>query len=317
MKALKRVLLMALVLGLVAIPVQTAFAAKYKVGFCVMTLAFTWMQYSYRAILDEAAKYPEIELIVQDAQMNPQRQVEICEDFIVQGVDAIITDPLDVTTLIPTMEKAKAAGIVFVTFDRRAFGGPYLFHVGCDDVFGGRLAAEYIAAKLNGEGKIVHILGQVGSSPAINREKGFKEQLAHYPRLKIVYEQSGQFSREEGLRVMEDAITATGGKFDAVFCANDDSALGAIQAMKDAGIDLSKVIVVGYDGVPDGLRAILAGELDASIQYPVDMASLAMKQLAEYLIQGKIPAVLDYDMLPWLIVKANIETGNFYPELKK
>jgi ribose transport system substrate-binding protein len=317
MKFLKRVLLMALALGLLSVPVQTAWAAKYKVGFCVMTLAFTWMQYSYRAILEEAKKYPEIELIVQDAQMSPERQVAICENFIAMGVDAIITDPLDVTTLIPTMEKAKEAGIAFVTFDRRAFGGPYLFHVGCDDVFGGRLAAEYIAAKLNGEGRIVYISGQVGSSPAINRDRGFKEQLAHYPKLKIVYEQSGQFLREEGLRVMEDAIVATGGKFDAVFCANDDSALGAIQAMKAAGIDLDKVIVVGYDGVPDGLRAILAGELDASIQYPVAMASIAMRQLAEYLIYGKMPAVIDYDILPWLIVKANIETGDFYPEITK
>lgn len=317
MKFLKRVLLMALALGLLSVPVQTAWAAKYKVGFCVMTLAFTWMQYSYRAILEEAKKYPEIELIVQDAQMSPERQVAICENFIAMGVDAIITDPLDVTTLIPTMEKAKEAGIAFVTFDRRAFGAPYLFHVGCDDVFGGRLAAEYIAAKLNGEGRIVYISGQVGSSPAINRDRGFKEQLAHYPKLKIVYEQSGQFLREEGLRVMEDAIVATGGKFDAVFCANDDSALGAIQAMKAAGIDLDKVIVVGYDGVPDGLRAILAGELDASIQYPVAMASIAMRQLAEYLIYGKMPAVIDYDILPWLIVKANIETGDFYPEITK
>uniref|UniRef100_A0A7J3V153 Sugar ABC transporter substrate-binding protein n=1 Tax=Candidatus Methanosuratincola petrocarbonis (ex Vanwonterghem et al. 2016) TaxID=1867261 RepID=A0A7J3V153_9CREN len=317
MKFLKRVLLMALALGLLSVPVQTAWAAKYKVGFCVMTLAFTWMQYSYRAILEEAKKYPEIELIVQDAQMSPERQVAICENFIAMGVDAIITDPLDVTTLIPTMEKAKEAGIAFVTFDRRAFGAPYLFHVGCDDVFGGRLAAEYIAAKLNGEGRIVYISGQVGSSPAINRDRGFKEQLAHYPKLKIVYEQSGQFLREEGLRVMEDAIVATGGKFDAVFCANDDSALGAIQAMKAAGIDLDKVIVVGCDGVPDALRAILAGELDASIQYPVAMASIAMRQLAEYLIYGKMPAVIDYDILPWLIVKANIETGDFYPEITK
>lgn len=317
---MKRVIMIALVLALIALPILHASAQEkeYKVGFCVMTLAFTWMTYSYQALLDEAAKYPEIDLIVDNAQGDVNRQVEIIENFIAQGVDAIITDPIDVNTLIPVMETAEKQGIVFATFDRRAFGGPYTFHVGCDDVFGGRLALEYIAAKLDGAGKIVHIIGQLGSSPAINRQRGVNEQIVHYPELSIVYEQSGQFSREEGLRVMEDAITATGGDFDAVIAANDDSALGAIQAMTDAGIDLDKVIVVGYDGVPDGLRAILSGELDASIQYPVSMASLVMKQVAEYLIDGTLPEVLDLDMLPWMLVKTNLsEWADFWPELKQ
>lgn len=314
---LKRILMIALVAGLVIFPVYNAFAAQYKVGFCVMTLAFTWMTYSYQALIDEAAKYPEIELIVDNAGGDVSKQVEIIENFIAQGVDAIITDPIDVNTLIPIMEDAEAKGIAFATFDRRAFGGPFLFHVGCNDVFGGRLALEYCAAKLDGVGKIIHIVGQLGSSPAINRQKGIHEQLVYYPGLELVYEQSGQFSREEGLRVMEDAITATGKDFDAVICANDDSALGAIQAMKDAGIDLDDVVVVGYDGVPDGLRAILAGELNASIQYPVSMASLVMKQVAEYLIDGTLPEVLDRDMLPWMLVTDNLEEwADFWPELE-
>jgi ABC-type sugar transport system substrate-binding protein len=315
---MKRVLVVALMLGVLAVPIfnVAAQAAEYKVGFCVMTLAFTWMTYSYQALIDEAAKYPEIELIVDNANGDVSRQVEIIENFIAQGVDAIITDPIDVNTLIPVMEDAEARGIAFCTFDRRAFGGPFLFHVGCDDVFGGRLALEYCAAKLDGVGKIIHIEGQLGASPAINRKKGIHEQLVYYPGLDLVYEQSGQFSREEGLRVMEDAITSTGGDFDAVICANDDSALGAIQAMKDAGIDLNDVIVVGYDGVPDGLRAILAGELNASIQYPVSMASLVMQQVAEYLIDGTMPENPDFDMLPWMLIDDNLsEWADFWPEL--
>lgn len=316
---MKRTLVVALVLGLLAVPVfnLAAQGAEHKVGFCVMTLAFTWMTYSYQALIDEAASYPEIELIVDNANGDVSRQVEIIENFIAQGVDAIITDPIDVNTLIPVMEEAEAQGIAFCTFDRRAFGGPFLFHVGCNDVFGGRLALEYVAAKLDGIGRIVHIEGQLGASPAINRKLGIHEQLVYYPGLDLVYEQSGQFSREEGLRVMEDAIIATGGDFDAVICANDDSALGAIQAITDAGIDLDDVIVVGYDGVPDGLRAILAGELNASIQYPVSMASLVMKQVAEYLIDGTMPPDSDFDMLPWMLVADNLEEwADFWPELE-
>ena len=97
------------------------------------------------------------------------------------------------------------------------------------------------------------------------------------------------------------------GDFDAVICANDDSALGAIQAMIDAGIDFDDVIVVGYDGVPGGLNALIAGELDATIQYPVEMARLAMEQLAVYLIDGTLPEILDLDINPWMLVLSNYE----------
>jgi ABC-type xylose transport system substrate-binding protein len=110
---MKRVLVVALMLGVLAVPIfnVAAQAAEYKVGFCVMTLAFTWMTYSYQALIDEAAKYPEIELIVDNANGDVSRQVEIIENFIAQGVDAIITDPIDVNTLIPVMEDAEALSV--------------------------------------------------------------------------------------------------------------------------------------------------------------------------------------------------------------
>lgn len=314
---MKRALLIALVVCLVALPIYNVAAKTYKIGYACMTLQFTWMTFAYQAILDEAAKYPDIKLVVNNAEGDGPRQVAIMEDFITQKFDAILVNPLNVNILNPVLEHAKAAGIPVATFDRRAVGAPFLFHVGADDTFGERLAVEYIAAKLNGTGNIISILGQSGSSPAINRETGLKAELAHYPGLKIVYEQSGQFARDQGLRVMEDAITATHGNFDAVICANDDSALGAIQAMKDAGIDPTKKIVIGYDGVPDGLRAVQAGELAASIQYPVAMARTAMHQLCEYVLHGTMPAKTDFDIMPWLLVKANLASeAEMYSALK-
>ena len=306
---MKRALLLVLLAGLIAVPVFNVAASTYKVGFACMTLSYTWMTYAYQAIVDEAAKYPQIELVVQNANGDAGRQVDIMENFIAQGFDAILVNPLNVDVLVPVLEEAKAAGIPVATFDRKAFNtDATIFHVGADDVFGGRLALEYVAAKLDGVGTIVSILGELGSSPAINREIGIKEQLVHYPGLKIVFEQSGHFSPDEGLRVMEDAITATGGDFDAVICANDDSSLGAIQAMIDAGISFDNVIVVGYNGVPGGLRALKAGELDATIQYPVEMARLAMQQLAEYVINGTLPEKLDTEINPWMLVLSNYET---------
>ena len=305
---MKRALMILLVVGMIAVPVVNAAAATYRVGFACMTLAYTWMKYAYDAIITEAGKYPEIELLVENAQGDAAQQVAIMENFIAQGVDAILVNPLNVDVLVPVIEEAVAAGIAVATFDRRAFNQEStVFHVGCDDVFGGRLALEYISAKLDGVGKIVHILGELGASPTINRALGVHEQIAHYPALEIVFEQSGMFNPADGQRVMEDAITATGGDFDAVICANDDSAGGAIQAMIDAGIDFDDVIVVGYDGVPGGLTNLINGTLDATIQYPVEMARLAMEQLADYVIDGTLPENTDYDILPWMLVLSNYE----------
>ncbi|MCK5713211.1 MAG: substrate-binding domain-containing protein [Hyphomicrobiaceae bacterium] len=305
---MKRALLLLLIVGLIAVPVFNAAAAPYKVGFACMTLAYTWMTYAHQAVIDEAAKYDEIELTVVNAQGDAGRQYDIMENFIAQGYDAILVNPLNVDVLVPVIEAAAAAGIPVATFDRRAFNqDSTIFHVGADDVFGGRLALEYVASKLDGVGKIVHILGELGASPTINRALGIHEQIAKYPELEIVFEQSGKFNPADGLRVMEDAITSTAGDFDAVICANDDSALGAIQAMIDAGIDFDDVIVVGYDGVPGGLNALIAGELDATIQYPVEMARLAMEQLAVYLIDGTLPEILDLDINPWMLVLSNYE----------
>jgi len=306
---MKRALLVLIVVGLMAVPVINVAAQTYKVGFACMTLAYTWMTYAYQAVIDEAANYPEIELVAVNAEGDAAKQVQIMEDFIAQGFDAILVNPLNVDVLVPVIEDAVAAGIPVATFDRRAFNqDSTIFHVGADDVFGGRLALEYVAAKLDGEGKIVHILGELGASPTINRAQGIHEQIVHYPGLEIVFEQSGMFNPADGLRVMEDAITSTARDFDAVICANDDSALGAIQAMIDAGIDFDDVVVVGYDGVPGGLSALIAGELDATIQYPVEMARLATEQLCKYVIDGTLPEVIDYDILPWLLVPSNYET---------
>ena len=305
---MKRALLLLLIVGLIAVPVFNAAAAPYKVGFACMTLAYTWMTYAHQAVIDEAAKYDEIELTVVNAQGDAGRQYDIMENFIAQGYDAILVNPLNVDVLVPVIEAAAAAGIPVATFDRRAFNqDSTIFHVGADDVFGGRLALEYVASKLDGVGKIVHILGELGASPTINRALGIHEQIANYPELEIVFEQSGKFNPADGLRVMEDAITSTAGDFDAVICANDDSALGAIQAMIDAGIDFDDVIVVGYDGVPGGLNALIAGELDATIQYPVEMARLATEQLCKFVIDGSLPEILDLDINPWMLVLSNYE----------
>ncbi len=260
--------------------------------------------------MEAAAEDMGVKLIILDAENDVSKQAANMEDLVSLGVDAIITDPIDVNSLTPAINKAADEGVPTATFDRAAIGANYAFYVGCDDVEGGRKVADFVADKLNNRGKIVFITGSPGSSPARDREKGLKEQLKKYPNLQIVFEQTGEFYREKGMQVMEDAITAVP-DFDAVVCQNDDMMMGAIQAIQAAGIDPQSKVIVGFDGVPDGLRAVRDGLADATVQYPVGQAAEVLKRVVSYL-QGNPPAQKDYEMPPWVITKENLDSGDFY-----
>lgn len=284
-------------------------AEQITVGFNAMNVSMTWMVFAKEA-MEEAAKELGVRLIILDAENDVSKQAANMEDLVALGVDAIITDPIDVSSLTPAINKAAEADVPTATFDRAAIGANYAFYVGCDDVEGGRLVADFIAEKLGGRGKIIHITGSPGSSPARDREKGFKERLAKYPGLTIAFEQTGEFYREKGIQVMEDAITAVP-DFAAVFSQNDDMMMGAIQAIEAAGIDPKSKIIVGFDAVPDGLRAVRDGRADATVQYPVGQAAEVLRRVVNYL-QGNPPAQKDYEMPPWVITKDNLSSGDFY-----
>jgi ABC-type sugar transport system substrate-binding protein len=286
-------------------------AAKDKIviGFNAMNTSMTWMKFAHDAMIKEA-KNLGVKLIVLDAENDVAKQTANMEDLVALGVHGIITDPIDVKSLNPAIDKANEQGVAVATFDRAAIGAKYAFYVGCDDVEGGRRIANFVAEKLNGHGKVILITGTPGSSPARDRTKGFMEQVEKHPGLEIAFNQTGEFWREKGMQVMEDAITAVP-DFNAVVCQNDDMMMGAIQAMKSAGIDKKKVVVTGYDGVPDGLRAVRDGLADCTVQYPVEQAPEVMRRLVKYL-RGEKPPEKDYEIAPWIITKENLKTGDFY-----
>lgn len=285
------------------------------IGFVAMNMFMTWMQYALEGA-KEVAEAEGVTLIVYDAENKVDKQTTLVEDCIAQGVDAIVTDPINVESLTPALEEADAAGIPVLTFDRRAEGAPYFAFVGSDDVFGGKLAAQFIAEQLGGEGKVIELVGASGAAPAIDRGNGFHEEMGNYPGIEIVFSQSGEFIRENGMTVMEDAINAVD-EFDAVFAHNDDMLMGALQAMKDANLDLDEIVTISYDGIPDALMAIESGEHDATIQYPVGLASLAMQKIIDYLKSGTVPEAKDDKIDPWVITVDNLDSGDFYPELQK
>jgi len=284
---------------------------QITIGFCTQNMSMTWMQYALSGTQAEADA-EGVKLIIQDANGDVDKQTSIIENFITQKVDGILTDPINVTSLTPALKEVDQAGIPVATFDRVAEGAPYLCFVGSDDVKAGAMAADYIAKKLNSKGQVIELVGQNGASPAIDRHQGFTDEIAKYPDIKVVYSQSGEFTREKGMSVMEDAINATQSQFDAVYAANDDMMLGALQAMKASNIDVSKIVTISNDGIPDALTAIKNGDLGATIQYPVELAPDAFKELVAYIQTGKDPDQKDLLIDPWYIEQDTLEKGDFY-----
>jgi len=309
MKRVGRILVVALVMCLLLAGVAGAQKKQLTIGVNFHNVAMTWMKFARDATMKKAEQMG-IKLIVMDGQNDVAKQTANMEDLIALGVDGIVVNPMDVNSLAPAINKAAKAGIPVATFDRAAVGANYSFFVGCDDTAGGRMIADFVAKKIGGKGKIVLITGTPGSSPQLNRSKGFKEQLKKYPGLQIAFEQTGQFFREKGMTVMEDAITAVP-DFKAVVCQNDDMMMGAIQALKSAGISRNKYVITGYDGVPDGLRAVRDGLADCTVQFPIGQVPEVFERLANFL-NGKPPAEKDYLMPPWIITKENLSTGDFY-----
>lgn len=285
-----------------------------KIGFLAMNRTMTWMQYALKGA-EETANKLGVELVIFDAENDVAKQTSMMEDLVSLGVDAIITDPINVESLAPAVQAAYDNNVPTFTFDRRCEGAPYLGFVGCDDVLGGKLAAQYIGEKLGGKGKVVEIVGQEGSSVTYDRQKGFHSELeTNYPDIEIVYSQTGEFTSEKGMSVMEDAIVAVD-EFDAVFSHNDDMLIGAMQAMKDAGVDLNKVVTISYDGTPAALELIKAGDHDATIQYPSCQAGMAVESAVEYVKTGKEPAKKDVLVNPFVITIDNLKDGDFSSEL--
>ncbi|MFN4147137.1 MAG: substrate-binding domain-containing protein [Runella sp.] len=204
-----------------------------------------------------------VELRLVDAERSALKQVEQVESFIAQKVDVIILNPCEVEASSPAVAKALAAKIPILNVNSETTTPPTAF-VGSNDAEAGRMAMQFIADKLGGKGNVVMIHGFMGQAAQIQREKGAKEILAKYPNLKLIAQQAADWDRAKGLKLMENWIQAYGGQINAVFAQNDEMGMGALKALKSAGLK-DKVIVVSIDAIADALQAVKKGELDATI----------------------------------------------------
>lgn len=267
---------------------------KLVVGFSQMENNNPWRIAETNSIKDEATKRADrYTLKVSDAQGQTSKQVNDVEDFVAQGVDVIFLAPREFEGLAPALQSAKEAGIPVFLIDREAAGTAgqdYVAFLGSNFVEQGKRAAEWLINATNGQAGIVELTGTAGASVANDRQKGFMDAIKSQPGMKVIASQTANFSRAEGQKVMENIIQSKGKEITAVYAHNDEMALGAIQALKAAGLKPgTDVLIVSVDGEKDALKSIMAGEMNVTVESNPRFGTLAFDTLEKYLRGEQIP----------------------------
>ena len=243
---------------------------KLVVGFSQVGAESGWRTANTDSIKAEAAKRG-IDLRFSDAQQKEENQIKAIRSFIAEGVDVIAFSPVVETGFEPVLQEAKKAGIPVVLSDRAVkVSDPslYVSFLGSDFIEEGKRAGNEAVKLTGGKANIAELVGTVGSAPAIDRKKGFEEVLKANPDMKIIMSQSGDFTRAKGKEVMEAFLKAPNAKdINLLFAHNDDMALGAIQAMEEAGIKPGVDIkIVSIDGVKGAFEAMKDGKLNVTVE---------------------------------------------------
>ncbi len=242
---------------------------KLVVGFSQIGAESAWRSAETESIRSEAAKRG-VDLKFSDAQQKQENQIRALRAFAAQKVDAIILAPVVETGWEPVLREIKRAKIPVILVDRGIKVSDESLAatlIASDFIEEGRRAGEWLAKKLNGKGNIVELQGTTGAAPALDRKKGFEEAIAKNPGLKVIKSQSGDFTRAKGKEVMEAFLKSERNNIQAVYAHNDDMALGAIQAIEEAGLKPgTDIILVSIDGVKGAFDAMVAGKLNCTVE---------------------------------------------------
>ncbi|GHE02978.1 D-ribose transporter subunit RbsB [Defluviimonas sp. 20V17] len=233
------------------------------------------------------AKKMGFDLIVLDSQNDPAKELSNVEDVLNKGIKALLINPTDSDAVKAAVRTANRAHVPVITLDRSANGGKVATHIASDNVAGGKMAGDEIIKLLGGKGKVAELQGVPGTSAARDRGKGFHEAIAADKGIDLVASQPADFDRTKGLNVMENILQAHP-DIQAVFAQNDEMALGALKAVEGSG---KKIYIVGFDGTDDGIKAVKAGTMAATIaQQPERIGALGVEAAAKILKGEKVPA---------------------------
>ncbi len=282
-----------LLLGAALAALSTGATAQ-TIGFSQIGSESGWRAAETTVTRNEAEERG-IDLRFSDAQQRQENQIAAIRSFVAQGVDAILLAPVVATGWDSVLEEAKEAEIPVVLLDRQVDSSKdlYLTAVGSNLVHEGEVAGQWlIDNKPEGECRVVELQGTTGSSPAIDRATGFRNAIEGADDIEIVRSQTGDFTRSGGKEVMESFLQAEGGgdNICALYAHNDDMALGAIQAIKEAGIDPGDdILIVSIDAVPDIFKAMAEGDANATVELTPNMAGPAFDALEAYMEDGTEP----------------------------
>jgi ribose transport system substrate-binding protein/inositol transport system substrate-binding protein len=302
----------------------TAFGPAQAAGkhltilFSLPNMAFPFFVHMLDAAKGEVAKLGDIDIVSSDGQGSSTKQTADVEAAIANKVDGIVISPNEVDAMAPALQEAVDAKIPVVTIDRRVDKVPGLLaHVGADNVKGGEAQGQLIEKLFPNGANIMNLQGQPGASPAIDRNKGLHNVLDQAKdKYKIVFEDTALFQRDKGQSVTESALAGMKSPPDVIVCANDDMALGALEALKDKNL-AGKVVLIGFDALPEALGQIKAGNLTGTIeQLPGGQTSGALDALASFLRDGKQPAQKVTLLTPIAITKDNLNQAERLNEVK-
>ena len=291
--SIQRRAVLAATLVAAAIASPTAFAQKKIVlGFAQVGAESAWRTANTDSI-KSAAKDAGIELKFSDAQQKQENQIKAIRSFIAQKVDVIGLSPVVESGWDTVLQEAKAAHIPVILTDRAVDSKDtslYVTFMGSDFIEEGRRAGKWLLDFEKGKPgpiNIVELQGTVGSAPAIDRKKGFADTIAGDPRLKIIRSQTGDFTLAKGKEVMEAFLKAEGKNINVLYAHNDDMALGAIQAIEEAGLKPGvDIVVISIDGTKGAFEAMAAGKQNVVVECNPLLGPQLM-QAAKDVVAGK------------------------------
>jgi len=262
--------------------VETKKPKDIKVGVSLSTLSNPFFV-SVRNGVDKLAKKNDTKVQFSDAQNDTAKQNNDIEDLITKKVDVLIINPVDSSAITPAVKDANDAGIPVITVDRSSDGGKVLSLVASNSTKGGQMAAKFMIDKLGANAKVAELQGIPGASATRERGKGFEKDAKG--KLDIVTKQTAGFDRAKGLTTTENILQGNS-DIVGIFSQNDEMALGAVQAVKAAN---KEVTIVGFDGEEDGVKAVKAGKMAATVaQQPEEMGRLALQAAYDHFNGKKV-----------------------------
>ena len=242
---------------------------------------------------EKQAKALDYDLVVLDSQNDPAKELANVEDISVRGVKVLLINPTDSDAVGNAIAVANQKKLPVITLDRAANKGQVVSHIASDNTAGGEMAGNYIAEKLGKGAKIIQLEGLAGTSAARERGAGFaKAAQAH--DFKILASQPADFDRSKGLNVMENLLTAQP-EVQGVFAQNDEMALGALRAIQAAG--KKDLVLVGFDGTDDGVKAVKGGKMAATIaQQPDKIGEIGVQTAAKVLKGETVEAAIPVEL---------------------